>query len=402
MIKIFAKFMLCISLVLSCGASQAQPAGPSQPPAAENIGGGFFNNLYGAANQIKEKASAGVFDTLFNAGLAFARPTVTWALAAAGSLMLVYLMAETLQFMSGRNGSITQLLFDVSLPAALAAYLILNYENLIMQFAGSSGFLGQIRNIGGDATLTVMDMIGAVLKLISDAISQSWSGLTKAFSVGPNVIGAILGGVADVLGTILFSLVIIALCFSSLAEILGLLLLGPFLCAVGVAFGPIFCASLVTPWTRDYFGKWVGFVVGTAVLTGVLAICISIATSLFATFNFASVAGESSPNATTLLIAAIMLMSVNSLISQAPSIASALVPGSIGASRGSAASIHQGWQTTKGKAAAIGDTAKNVRDRAKDKLDKKKDPPAPNNQSSLDQLAGGKQALKYPTLGLPH
>lgn len=389
---------------LSIGAhAQTQPASED---TTEKVGGSFFDNLAGAATYIKKKAGTSVADTLFNAGLGYSRQTLTWALAVAGSLATLYLVMESIGLLSGRNSSAVQVLFDVGLPVVLAAYLLLNYENLILTFAGKGGFLDYVRNFAGDATLTIMDMYSAILKLIADSITQSWVNFRGSLKLSPNVITNVVGAAVDVVGTLLFSLVIIVLCFSGLAEIVGLVLMGPFLGGVAVAFGPIFISTVVTPWTRDYFGKWLGFLVGSAVLTGVVSLCVGIATTLFTTFGFADIAGETTPSATALLIAAIMIMSINSLIQQAPGIASALVPGSIGASRGAGGAVSKGVEAVKGKAKAIGDTAKGIRDSAKKNLDKggpggnSEKAPATNNTSALDKIAGGNAALKYPTLQL--
>lgn len=405
MLTLIARLILAI--VFACTTALAHGQAPEPPvELPPNVGGTFFSNLSAAANAIKAKAGNSVSEGLFSAGLTYSKPTVAWALAIAGSLATLYLIVESIGVISGKNSSMIVVLFDVGLPAVFTAYLLINYEPLILTFAGKGGLLDFIRNIGGDATLTVMDMYSAVLKLITTSITEAWAGYTSAFKLGPNMLGGIFGSAINVLGTILFSLVIIALCLAGLAEIIGLILMGPFLCAIAVAFGPIFICTLVSPWTREYFGRWVGFLVASSVLTGVVSICVGVATSLFQTFNFAEIAGDSHPSATALLIAAVLIMSINSLIQQAPAIASALVPGSVGASKGSGNAVKDGWKMVGGKAKAIGDTAKGVTDKAKGKMDKKKDPPpsagpSPTASSSrLDQTAGGSSSSKYPTIGL--
>jgi type IV secretory pathway VirB6-like protein len=119
----------------------------------------------------------------------------------------------------------------------------------------------------------------------------------------------------------------------SIADVLGLLLLGPFLFAIGIAFGPLMIAGLVTPWTRDYFKKWVQFLVLSAALQAVLTVIISIATTVIGEVKNQMMKSDQ-PTAVSLFILTILVMLVSSLISQAPAVASAMFPGHIGADSG--------------------------------------------------------------------
>ena len=143
----------------------------------------------------------------------------------------------------------------------------------------------------------------------------------------------------DLVVTVFFSLAILVLLLIGVAEVLGLLLIGPFLFAVGVAFGPLMIAGLVTPWTRDYFTKWVQFLVVSAGLTGVINVIFSIAATMMEKTKVGAVDGE--PTAVGLVIMAILILTINSMISQAPGIASALFPGHIGISRSSGDAVNK-------------------------------------------------------------
>lgn len=331
----------------SKAAEEAAKATP--PPPSESAG--FFKNMGGVAKQIALQFSKDVQSSLTAAGMGFASKTIAPALALAGSLALMYLMYEVVQFM-GSGGSFLNRLFDVGVPAGIAALLISNYAANIAMF---EEVLNLFRSIAGSPASSVMNFYSSILTMISTAISTSFDNflttveLTEALTNPGSIIPAAL----DALATVIFAIFILFIVFSSIAEILGLLLLGHFLYAVGLAFGPLMIAGIVTPWTREYLGKWVGFIVGSAVLSGVLAVVISIAITMFGTLGI-SIYAEGQPTAASLAIVAVMLMAVNNLINQAPAIASALVPGSIGARTAGGA----GFNSASGKAAK--GTAKTV------------------------------------------
>jgi type IV secretory pathway VirB6-like protein len=127
---------------------------------------------------------------------------------------------------------------------------------------------------------------------------------------------------------------------------LGLILLGPFLYAIGVSLGPLMISGLVTPWTRDYFTKWVQFLVIAAGLEAVIGVVLTIATSVI-THLSGSALGSDSPTAVSMFILTVMVMVVNSLIGQAPGIASALFPGHVGASKGGGEAMNRALKNMK-------------------------------------------------------
>jgi hypothetical protein len=343
--KLIFTILFLFSMICSCAYGQNAP---TNKPDSKNPPGTFLTGISGVSQTIKNKMAdigttdGGIGGKLFDTGLNIAKKTTTWALSIAGTLALLYLIIEAFGILSSKNGALIQVIFDVGLPVILCSYLLLNYATLIQNFAGfgNQSFLSFIRGLGGDPISGVMDMFTAILTMIEKAVKNAWNNVSVFW--GLNEFTNLLIALVDLAISITFVLLIIGLCFSGLAEVIGLVLMGPFLGAVAVAFGPIFIAGVVTPWTREYFSKWVGFLVASAVLTGVVGVCITIATTLFATFNFLSVAGTSAPTATSLMMAAIIVMSINSLIQQAPSIANAMVPGSFGASAGSGKAVGEG------------------------------------------------------------
>lgn len=330
----------------------AQTGVTGQVQEAPIYGGGFFEGMQQIGQALSRRLVNLTTEAFLSAGLSYAQALTTSALALAGALSLVYLLYEGISYMASRNKSAVEVFFDVGIPATMSALLISNYVTLMREF---NGVLELIRNVAGDTSTLlqqVVNLYSHVLALVSKTISQAFDAI-GAQVVALDLLGT-LTAFADLLLTGLFVLAIVGVVIVGLAEIAGLILMGPFLFAVGVAFGPIFLAGLVSPWTREYVTKWAGFMVGAATLTGVLGVMIGIASSVFSQLNFTEITqgvGEMS-SAAQLAIAAILLLAINSVIAQAPMIASALVPGTLGTRLGSGGSIivlGQGMmQTAKG------------------------------------------------------
>lgn len=312
-------------------------------PAAEETvnAGGFFAKMDGAVREVGRKAGRDLGKSLNTSGYSIASTMTSTALGIAGALGVMYLLYEVLQFLSGRTKSMLQVLFDVGIPCLFAAAFITQYGRLLPMF---EGFLDVFRNLAGSSTGGADDAFSGILNVYTSVIGKITEAVQTAFLTNAKTIGMWAGAsqvmvsVVDLLVTILFALAILVLLLIGVAEVLGLLLIGPFLFAVGVAFGPIMIAGLVTPWTRDYFTKWLQFLVISAGLTGVINVIFTIAKQLMDTVQIGT-ANTGEPTAVGLVIIAILILTINSMISQAPSIASALFPGHVGVSKSSGSAV---------------------------------------------------------------
>lgn len=318
------------------GAHAADPA-PAPPVEA----GSFFAQMDGAVREVGRKAGRDLGATLATSGYSVAATISNTALGIAGALGLMYLLYEVLQFLSGRTKSMLQVLFDVGIPCLFAAAFITQYARLLPMF---EGFLDVFRNLAGNASGGAGDPFSGILNVYTTVIGKVTEAVQAAFVATGKAVALIDGptkimvSLIDLLLTVLFALAILVLLLIGVAEVLGLLLIGPFLFAVGVAFGPIMIAGLVTPWTRDYFTKWLQFLVISAGLTGVINVIFTIAKQLMDTVQVGT-ATTGAPTAVGLVIIAILILTINSMISQAPSIASALFPGHVGVSKSSGAAV---------------------------------------------------------------
>lgn len=275
------------------------------------------------------------------------------ALAIGGGLALMYLLWECLQFFAGNRNSIVTVIFDVGIPCVVAVFLIQNYELRILQFDSMLDVF-RMTNLGGDGATNpinqLMSIYGGILTDVGRAIKTLFADVVDVGSILTSP-GSWFSSLADFLATLIFTLVILYFVLQGIAEVMGLLLFGPFLSAVGIAFGPILIVGLVTPWTTDYFRKWAQFLVVSAALTGVINVILSIAGSLLGPSGLGlnQLAGAE-PTAAGMIIVTVLLLTVNSLISQAPTITSALLPGSLGAHRGASGGVRQAAEKSKNHA----------------------------------------------------
>jgi len=324
---------LAQTVPMSAMPASATPTSANSPPAKS---GSFFSNLEGSMREFNKKLNNDLGQTMKNYAVNEIAPRIKQpALAIGGGLALLYLLVECLQFFAGNRNSMLTVIFDVGIPCGVAVFLIQNYELRILQFDSMLDVF-RMQDIGGaqGPTALLMSMYGGILNDVGRAMGTLFLNVVDVGEI-LTAPGSWFSSFADFLATILFTLVILYFVLTGIAEVMGLLLFGPFLSAVGIAFGPLLIVGLVTPWTTDYFKKWAQFLVISAALTGVINVILSIAGSLLGPSGLGlnQLSGQE-PTAAGMIIIVVLLVTVNSLISQAPSITSALLPGTLGAQRG--------------------------------------------------------------------
>lgn len=363
---LFSLMFLALSVFTQMAFAQTVPysgmpesAGPPTSTAQPQKSGAFFANLEGSMRRFNEKLNKDLSKIMKDTAVRDIAPKMKEpALAIGGALALIYLLLECIQFLAGKRNSMVTVLFDVGIPATFAVLLINNYETRIMQFDELLDVFRMVK-LQTDPTNQLMSMYGGVLTEVGKAIGNLFLNLIDPATLIPSPPGSWISTLADFIATLIFTLVILYLVLTGVAEIIGLVLFGPFLSAVGIAFGPLLIVGLVTPWTTDYFKKWVQFLVVSAGLTGVINVILSLATSLLGPsgLGLSEMSGKGEPTAAGMIIMTVLLLTVNSLISQAPSITSALLPGSIGAHRGAGEGVKkaagQAGGHTKGAASKL-------------------------------------------------
>lgn len=352
--RFIAKIVLTLSLLGI--AAQANALGlteiwnavvaPQENKAAAAEVSGFFARIENVATITASRITTVVTDSMYTQGMTVSASFTNAALGIGGSLALMYLFVMVVMNLgTGNNDSMMALMFEVAVPCVVAAMLIQGYPTYMASF---QGFLGVLTTTGTDPMANIVDFLRSMLSMISVAISQGYEQVRNFSSLN-----TLMYAIADLLGVLLIAIPMLFFLLLAIAEIFTLVILGPFMLAIGMAFGPIFIAGLVTPWTRTYFTSWLNFLVAAAMITGVVRVVMQIASTMINSFEAARLV-TGAPVAVGLGVGLILMIVTTSLISQAPQIASALVPGSLGAkspgSRGLTDSI-KGMPGNAGKGA---------------------------------------------------
>ncbi len=361
------KLFLLLSVMLVPGLAWCEEV--KAPP------GSFFHNLTATASAVITKVLGVSTSTLTGTAKGYAGSLVGVGLGVGGALATCYFFWLFFQYLATGKGTggYFQILLDVGIPACVAGTFISGYTGYVSSLDAG---LDAVRNIAGDTGSMLSNLQGlyeAVFRLVDKAFEDAFTQLGVATQWNDE--DGITGEAADKLGlpklgadfllalcslilTGLFCIVVIVVAMIGLAEIAGLVLMGPFLFAVGLAFGPLFIAGLVTPWTRDYLSRWLGFMVSAAVLTGVLNIIVGLASHVVGGLDLSAITSDvEGGSAVQMAIIAVLLMAFNSIVSQAPAVASALVPGSIGARSGAGGAITGMAGTVAGYALGSAKTA---------------------------------------------
>lgn len=300
---------------------------PTSTQVAESAAaeaGAFFTNLEGIALVAAGKFTAAVTASMYSSGMAVASGLKTSALSLAGALALMYFFIDLVMNLGKSNSRpLFEMLFEVGVPCMVAGMLINGFPSYMDSFRT---LLNIFANVGTDPITGMIDFFASALKMIKIAITNVYTNMKAASILSTQMLAV----AADGLAVLLMCIPILFLVVVGLAEVFGLIILGPFLLAIGVAFGPLMIAGMVTPWTRPWFTSWLYFILGSAMVTGVTRVGLMIAGGLFSALNMQSLVTPA-PAAATLGLGVVVLLAVNGLIQQIPGIASAMIPGSIGA-----------------------------------------------------------------------
>lgn len=279
-----------------------------------------------------------------------------------------------------RRGGLIALVLTVGGSAAnynavLADHLLALPDDLLGVFAG-------VDNDG--AAVDDTSSVGAILDGIA---SRSIDGITAIWQAGgwsdpgPALLAVLLFAVFLLFGA--------AAGYAVLIMKVGL--------ALAVALGPLVMLGLLFPATRDFFTRWVSYVLQFAVLAGLIGGVAGIADAVIATYLGGLDAGGEALDLIQLLAPALVLVVLAILFGQLPGMASSIT-GGIGlgvgniAARGMAAGAQGAWWHTGGKhVAAHQRAAANERvDRAAARREQVRQLP----DRALTALRGGNQVTE--------
>ncbi|WP_234265129.1 type IV secretion system protein [Hydrogenophaga sp. NFH-34] len=288
---------------------------------------GMFESMLSAAKMWMADIINGVFgrnfaETIKNSALTFAGNLTATANVLGGALALVTLLWKVTLAMVSKT-SVINATFEVLLFGIIAFALINNYALLVNQVWDIA--TAALSAVGADIGSAFSDFVTAFLTPVGNAFAR-WQAVTSGQGFWSSLFSK---ASLDWIGTVLMSIVIMLLIIFSIINIVGVFLMGPMFFGVGVIFGPLMIASIVSDFTRKWFDQWLNFMVGSAFLTAVAVAVLKLLTEVIGTTVKTIADGTSSTLG--LMGVALLMASAAKLFGAVPAITDAIFPGRTGA-----------------------------------------------------------------------
>ena len=244
-------------------------------------------------------------------------------LAAMVTIMLFREFAASMA--EGRGPPGLDLVITTITPMIIVGGIIGLYDRFVVKTL--LDILGWLLGVIGDAggtlaaemfTVTIGAIIGAMIANFQGLTMGSWWEGLKAMAPALVNVGIL---------TLALLMVVWAIC-----EFVCVIAKGGILLAIGLAFGPIMMVFATTSMFRDFFSKWMGFVLG-AIMTMVIGFMLASIMIVFLD-PLVKLYANGSAGFTDTLLVLIMTYVMKEVISAAPTIASGLVPGHLGIGAG--------------------------------------------------------------------
>lgn len=306
-----SKLGLALIILLFPVLAFAQGAG--EPTLLENLAL-VFKNVVNAV------IGNDFVDRVINAAKGLAGSLKSVAMALAGVLALIQLIWNAMLAMLEKKPVIPAVLETV-LFSLIAAALLTNYSVVVDTVYGIAKSV--LSAVGLDIGQTFMDFI----KSLYDPVARLFVNIGKSFGEAWGT-WKIVDVVAEIVLTVLVLVVAIYFIVVSLVSLLGVFIMGPIFLGVGIVIGPLMVATIVSRYTRAWFGQWLNYLVSSAFLTVGAVIVLKLLSTIFAS-SFEKF-GEGKSAATALGIAMIAA-GMTKLFESIPSITDAIFPGRTGA-----------------------------------------------------------------------
>lgn len=320
-------------LVVHAAHAQIEGATPEPVYTAESTLGpatpnnaGFFAGLAIAFNVMTTwvvKAVLGNFaEVVKTAAISMSNATQPIAMALAGALALATLVWKTTVDMLQKKSPLGTVI-EVLIYATITGALLTNYTKVVDQvWLLAAALMDSVSPDGASAigtyVVTFWDALGRVFTQIGNEWSRVgiWDGTVM---------------IIDTLGALFIMIGVIFVMIMSLADIIGIFVMGPVFFSIGVVFGPIMIATFVSDFTRGWFNRWLEFLIGSAMLTTVAAVVLVLISAIVkGSMDQIGIGGNSA--LMSMIGIAILSLSFSKLFQSVPSITDALFPGRTGAS----------------------------------------------------------------------
>lgn len=325
--RALAPLCLFAILLLFGGAEVWAQVAPAPAPASQpgNLSG--MGPIINAVISYFTNPTSGAATGFITAATPYASKLKVWGLELAALLTIIKVIQNaTKEFVEAttiaKQVPPARIIADAIIPLAIAGSFILAWDTT---FAGQmlqtvTDFINVFSapaSGGGTAASGFVTLIDSIGVAITNLISQ-WPG----WSLGTIVSWIMLG-----LG------LFVALVFAiwALAEFVIAMIMGFFLLAIAIALGPLFIGTAVHEWTKGFFDRWLGFLIGAIMLAGIGNLAASIGAGVITYVSAKVYVGASGFMAwADILVLILCCFTLVKLMGSLPSIVSALVPGSLG------------------------------------------------------------------------
>ena len=200
------------------------------------------------------------------------------ALGLAGVLALSYFLWGVLDSLAGSGDSLMGIAVGSLIPAAIVAACLGSYSALVSTNGGVQGILSSFTQAATGSTTG-----SAAIASFAQQMFNVFASSVKALFQGLGCINIWSWTVGIALQLILGSLILlIGLAFAVIAvgELVGVLLTGIIMVAIGVAVGPLFVACAVSRWSAGFFQQWLKFLLGASAYQMIISVVLSLVSAM--------------------------------------------------------------------------------------------------------------------------
>lgn len=268
---------------------------------------------------VESKFGNDMLQAMADSGKAIAGNLIDPARALGGALLLAYILFGISKNLAAQKATLG-FVIDALVVGGIVAGILGAYDIVVSSAVSLATGLNGI--VGGDNPLNVL----------STFFAQLFRGLASAWEKGSaewkcaNAAQA-LAFLGEIILAVLILLVALWFICTAILEIFTAIALGPILLGLAIAVGPIFIVTFVTPITKAFFDRWLGFIVGAAIFQFIAYTIVVLIGQFLGTIAQSDMSFLAQAISIA-LIAAVL----GKVFQQVPSIVSSLVPGSLGVS----------------------------------------------------------------------
>lgn len=311
-----------------------------------------MSNLVSAnfiASLIDSVLGKNLISAFTSGGMTISTGLLTGAKIIAGTIALASMLWGLIKAHADHESPMA-VIVESLLFAMVTAVLLSMYSQIVSNVADFGTWVTGA--IGGSLGSSVTNLFGSIIKAIGAAMAKLSNGAPSGMSFWS-------GGFSNIIDSVLsFIVLIVALLFvvGAIVELVSVILLGPVIFGLAIAFGPIFIATIPSGWTRAWFNHWWNFLISGALLYAVAVAVVQLVSTAIGAAIQTPPAGGGTILIGQALAMALVCRALGSIFAQIPRMSDGLFPGRHGLSqaKGSAFPIANPVQNAQQALSATG------------------------------------------------